>query len=232
MPRQTKSFWTISLLLLLLSATAYALKPNKQMALSVPIKLGSVFPEQFSEWHIDNSIMPLEPNPELLEKVTKTYDQTLSRTYINATGYKIMLSVAYGGNQSSDSTQVHRPEFCYTGQGFIIKSAKDTELSIRSKNLSVRQLIAEQGSRIEPITYWVTIGNNATKPGLGRKLLQIRYGLSGQVPDGLLIRVSSIDNSASDAYEKQADFINALSLVMNNNDRERVFGSETKSEWD
>lgn len=61
----------------------------------------------------------LEITPELANNLDKLYSQTLTRTYINNDGYRIMLSVAYGENQlSSDVTQVHRPEFCYVAQGF------------------------------------------------------------------------------------------------------------------
>ena len=39
------------------------------------------------------------------------------------------------------------------------------------------------------------------------RLAQLRYTLTGEIPDGILVRVSSIDRDESGAYERQADFI-------------------------
>lgn len=93
--------------------------------------------------------------------------------------------------------------------------------------LPIRRLLAINGARIEPISYWVTVGNEATQPGLGRKILQLRYGLSGKVPDGLLVRVSSIDDNP-EAYKKQNQFIIELAASMEKAEARRVFGRGTE----
>ena len=49
--------------------------------------------------------------------INKIYNQTLTRTYINPRGDRIMLSIAYGRDQS-DALQMHKPELCYPAQGF------------------------------------------------------------------------------------------------------------------
>ena len=46
--------------------------------------------------------------------------------------------------------------------------------------LPVKQLVACHGVRVEPITYWVTVGDTAaTTKGWERKLVKLRYGLTG-----------------------------------------------------
>lgn len=219
--------WLCSILLMALCILAWWLQPRNSIATAKPIKLEQVFPQHFGDWKIDTTVVPLEVSPELKAKVASTYDQTLSRTYIDAQGYRIMLSVAYGGNQSSDSTQVHRPEFCYSAQGFTISNGHNDTISIDGHMLPIRRLLAINGARIEPISYWVTVGNEATQPGLGRKILQLRYGLSGKVPDGLLVRVSSIDDNP-EAYKKQNQFIIELAASMEKAEARRVFGRGTE----
>lgn len=217
--------WLCTIFLLILIILTWFMRPTELMAKTHPLILTQVFPETFGDWRVDDSITPLEVSPELQAKLDKTYDQTLSRTYINSQGYRIMLSVAYGGNQSSDSTQVHRPEFCYTAQGFTISRPEDVTLKIAEQPLPVRRMVATLRERVEPISYWITIGDRATVPGMGRKLLQLRYGLTGRVPDGLLVRISSIDGAVAEAYMKQVGFMEQLHQVLVKKDNIKVFGS-------
>lgn len=200
------------------------LKPTEIIAENEPLIISKTIPETFGQWRIDESIIPLEISEELKLKLEKTYDQTLSKTYINDKGYRIMLSIAYGGDQSSDSTQVHRPEFCYTAQGFKVTENKESILHVLGHEIPVTQLIAQQDNRIEPITYWIMIGKNTSLPGFQRKLQQLKYGLSGKIPDGMLIRISSIDTDISKARAVQQEFINQLYSHIDTVQRQRFFG--------
>ena len=102
----------------LASATAaVAMVPRasvEEMTASMP--LDSLFPATFAGWKIDPDVVPLELSADLRKVIAESYDQTLARTYVNAQGYRVMLSVAYGGrrNQGMD---IHRPEVCYPAQG-------------------------------------------------------------------------------------------------------------------
>jgi EpsI family protein len=135
-----------------------------------------------------------------------------------------MLSVAYGGDQS-DNLAVHKPEVCYYVQGFEIFKIFADELITQYGKLPVKRLLAVKGNRNEPITYWVTVGNKAVLPGLDQKLQQLRYGLTGSVPDGMLVRVSSISTDNERAYQLQANFIQDLLIVIDGKDRVRLIGT-------
>lgn len=216
----------LSIALLFIFYLSEFMKPTIFMSSTQTVKIEEIIPNSFSGWKVDSSIIPLEISPELKSKLEKTYNQTLSRTYINKKGYRIMLSIAYGGNQSSDSTQVHRPEFCYTSQGFKITNVMDGSLVTNEINQPIRKLVATLNERIEPITYWVTIGRYSATSGIGRKLLQIKYGLLREVPDGFLVRVSSIDSDKNIAYQEQANFIVSLYSYLSEDARLRLFGSK------
>ena len=43
------------------------------------------------------------------------------------------------------------------------------------------------------MTYWFTVGDTAIKNKLQQRMVEVKLGLTGQIPDGLLFRVSSID---------------------------------------
>lgn len=216
------------LLMMMMVATsgmAIALKPSTKIAGQGPrFNLEAAIPERFGEWRIDPFITPVAMSPDVQAKLDALYDQTLSRTYINGRGQSVMLSIAYGGDQSTDKTQVHRPEFCYGAQGFRVSKSSEASLNLNQQSLPVRRLTASQGVRNEPITYWITVGDQVTLPGIGRKLVQMRYGLSGKVPDGMLVRISSISDDDASAYELQDEFIIQMLAAAKPEDRIRLAG--------
>jgi EpsI family protein len=185
--------------------------------------LASMVPQSFGEWHEDTSIVPLQVDPATQAKLDKIYNQTLSRTYVNRAGQRIMLSIAYGGDQG-DNMGVHKPEVCYTAQGFDVSGARTGSINTGYGALPVKRLYAVAGARNEPITYWITIGKKATLPGMEQRLQELRYGLTGMVPDGMLVRVSSIGADAPAAYALQESFINALLRSMDEASRVRLIG--------
>lgn len=201
-----------------------ALTPTQRIAdQQEKIDLEIMIPAKFGDWQIDKSIVPLQIDAETQDKLDKIYNQTLARTYVNSQNERIMLSVAYGGDQS-DNLAVHKPEVCYYVQGFEIMKILSDELATQYGKLPIKRLLAVKGNRNEPITYWVTVGDKAVLPGFDQKLQQLRYGLTGNVPDGMLVRISSIDNDNNKAYQLQTIFIQDLLLAVNAKERIRLIG--------
>ena len=63
------------------------------------------------------------------------------------------------------------------------------------------------GTRYEPVTYWLTMGNQVVRSQLDKRWVQIRAFLTGESPDGLLFRVSSIDRDPDSAFAMQQKFV-------------------------
>jgi len=206
-------------------AAAIAMVPRvgvAEMTASVPLE--TLFPPQFGSWRIDPTLIPIEPNAEMRKVLAEAYDQTLARTYVNAQGYRVMLSVAYGGrrNQGMD---IHRPEVCYPAQGLAIRS--DTRKSIFElgpDRLLINRLVAGTGNRNEPISYWLVIGRGVASFGYGHRLALLKYGLTGHVPDGMLVRVSSIDDDEAYAFARQEEFMRDMLAAMTPDFRNRLLG--------
>ena len=135
-----------------------------------------------------------------------------------------MLSIAYGGDQSR-AMQVHRPEVCYVSQGFQVGSLSKDFIDTSGAKVPVMKLIAKQGSRIEPITYWVMIGDSAVRGNLEQGFARLKYGLTGKIPDGLLFRVSSIQADEAKAYQAQDTFTRDLLRAMSPSGRQRIIGN-------
>lgn len=215
----------IGIAMLMSVGASIAMRPTLKIAdQTEQVNLEAIFPKSFSEWKIDDKIIPLQADPERQNLINKIYNQTLSRTYYNQAGQRVMLMVAYGSNQS-DSLQVHKPEVCYKGQGFDILKIVATKMLTEYGEIPVRRLLAVQGSRSEPITYWFTVGNSVASSALDFKLRQLRYGLTGKIPDGLLFRVSTIDHDETAAYNAQDKFVQDLLKVITPKDRLRLIGA-------
>lgn len=208
------------------AAAGELLKPHVQLADTKPkLELQALVPSTFSGWRELKDVTPVLPDPTVQAVLDATYSQTLARTYVNDRGQHVMLTIAYGSDQNSEATAAHRPEFCYAGAGFRVREHGTHAINLGAQSLTVRQLIGTRENRVEPISYWVTLDESATLPGIGRKLAQIRYGLKGQIADGMLIRVSTVDANVDAAYAVHDEFIRDLHNHLPESFRARFFGA-------
>jgi EpsI family protein len=210
--------------MLVASGLAVVLRPTENVAEqgSKP-NLETMIPRQFGEWSIDSSIIPIAPDPQEEALLNKIYSKTLSRTYVNAAGQRIMLSIAEGSEQSR-ALQVHKPEVCYASQGFQIGQMSKAQVDTGIGQIPVMQLVARQGSRNEPITYWIRTGDVLTRGWFEQNLARISYGLTGKVPDGLLVRVSNLSDDEHEAFRIQQVFLTDMLQSVRKEDRIRLVG--------
>ena len=189
------------------------------------INLEVIIPKEFGDWKMDmNSVEPLV-GTDVKGEINKIYDQTLSRTYVNSKDVHVMLAIAYGMDQRVD-TQVHRPEICYASGGFNIKKIGKIFLDTTFGKIPAMRMVAQQGNRNEPITYWIKIGNSLTRGWFEEKWATFKYELTGQIPDGLLFRVSTIANDEEVSYLVQKAFITDLLKSMRDADRQWLVGQQ------
>jgi EpsI family protein len=215
----------LAILMVSAGALAYMATPALKLAdQEGKLDLDSAFPEMFGDWRIDENITIVLPAPDVQAKLDRIYNQILSRTYINRRGERVMLAVAYGGDQS-DGTSAHKPEVCYPAQGFEIIANRRRSIDIGSRRMVVRQLVSQLGTRVEPITYWIVTGNKVVTSAIEQKMAQIGFGIRGFIPDGLLVRVSSIDRDTDRAFRTQQNFIQSIVTGMDEFQRAKVIGS-------
>jgi EpsI family protein len=187
------------------------------------ISLEAVVPKGFGDWTELPEQSAQVVNPQTKELLDKLYSQTLSRSYVNKQGYRIMLSLAYGDDQRG-GLQAHRPEVCYPAQGFRLGTVEDGTLATSFGNIEVRRLRTSLGARSEPITYWLTVGDQIVRSGFDKRIAQIRLGLTGQIPDGLLFRVSSIDNDTARAFSMHQKFVSDMMASVPPKERKQLSG--------
>lgn len=215
----------IVLVLMLGAATLSVVAvPTKLLSDTRPgFELENAIPKAFGDWTVDPYMVPIPPSPDQEAAMSKIYDQILSRTYVNSRGERIMLSITYGSRQNQQM-RAHRQEVCYSAQGFKISQLHRLPMSVSGATVQSARMVATQGQRVEPVTYWFTMGDDAVMSYLDRELTQLKYAVAGQIPDGYLVRLSSLSANPKEAFERQADFANALMSSLDPELRARLTG--------
>lgn len=215
---------TLAALMCGASIAGYVARPNaKAGEKGASISLEAVVPKSFADWTLLPEQGAQVVNPQTQELLDKLYSQLMTRTYINREGYRIMLSLAYGDDQRG-GLQAHRPEVCYPAQGFKLGKIEDGALATSFGNIDVRRLNTALGARNEPVTYWLTVGDQVVQSNLDKRIAQIRLGLTGQIPDGLLFRISSIDNDNARGFAMQQNFAAAMMAAVPSPVRKQLGG--------
>lgn len=209
---------------------AEVLTPRRLMAQEQPLPpLEQLFALNCEGWVGSGAPTQMLVSPDVRAVLATLYQQTLTRIYTHPRQGAVMLAAAYGGDQS-DATRAHRPEVCYPAQGFTVHDVHRAVLTLgpaaQPRTLRVRRLQARLGTRHEPMTYWINTGGTVATSGLEQKLAQMREGLRGVVPDGLLVRVSTLDRDAPRGWRVQRQFLDALYRSTPVAWRHRLFGRE------
>lgn len=221
------SLRNILLLLLMLCSAAMAvvLKPTRFIAEpSVRMGYEQIIPKQFGDWKAEDDKGSLVVNPQQEAQLKNLYSEVLSRTYVHSqTGRKVMLSIAYSADQTHEN-QVHKPEVCYPAQGFELLGTQKDWVQTNFGKIPAMRVLARHGQRVEPVTYWIRIGDKVVRGAIEQNLARVQFGLLGRIPDGLLFRVSSIEENAVAAHRLQDQFVDDLLRVLSPEDRAQFVG--------
>lgn len=229
--RTRRNALAICALMLSSAAVAWKYTPHEKMAdLNRDLKLEIAVPKVFGEWQLEESGFKSVVNPQQTQLLDELYSQTLGRTYINASGQRIMLSIAYGKEQAGEN-QLHRPEVCYVAQGFKLERSGTSSLMLQGRNtaISLQRLMAQQSRRSEPITYWMRVGDDIVASGTDQRVSRVRHGMNGWVPDGILFRVSSLTDDRQSAFILHEKFIADLISAVDPATRRFLIGPVTPS---
>ena len=201
------------------AAAGAVLKPGDTRDCGNPDPLA---PHSFGEW---TALPPSGhvPNPQTKRMLDDIYAWVVERNYVNHHGDLIMLSMACGSDQRG-ALQAHRPEICYPAQGFTLEAKEDGTLSTSFGDIPVRRLTTSMGARHEPVTYWLTMADHVVRNDFDKRMVQFRLMLTGQIPDGILFRVSSIDRDAAHAFGLQQKFTADLLEAIGPESRRRLSG--------
>lgn len=208
---------------------AESIRPRRYLAdTRGPISLDKDVPKTLPGWVKFDGGQTVLPSPEVTAALARIYTDTLDRTFLDDDGQGVMLSIAYGRDQGNELNAAHRPEYCYRAQGFDLSQESLVSLDLGSTTINAISLLATKPGRTEHITYWLTIGTDIISKNIERKLSQIRYGLHGDIPDGVIFRISSINMNSADALALHNKFLRSLQPATPEPLRSLLFGRQTQ----
>lgn len=214
----------ICTLAVLSSILAYALRPNVYLADANPRKqLILELPSVLNGWQkISNDVAVVDPTQA--QVLNNLYTETFAATYRDQSNRRVILSVAYGRDQS-DGHAVHEPDLCYPAQGFSILESRSIKLKLGADySIGAKYLKTEKDDRSEPLVYWTTVGDQIYQGKLEKKRIGFAYALKNFIPDGLVVRVSTIESDEAFAKQLISDFVSDWYAVSSKSSRQRFFG--------
>lgn len=223
------SWTTVVICAILFAATYVAAIEARPTALWADVIKGpsynSIIPAKFGDWVLLPQQTSSIVNPVQEEELMKLYSETVSKTYLyKPTGQVIMLSMAYGRNQSTD-VQIHTPEQCYPSQGFRVDKRYDHEIQTQFGAIKAVRMETSMGLRKEPLTFFLRVGDSVARGSKERNLARLKMALHGYLIDGLLFRVSEITDDADASFKLQDKFIQDLLNAVSPEARPRLIGS-------
>lgn len=185
----------------------------------------SIIPAKFGNWVLLPQQTASIVNPVQEQELMKLYSETVSKTYLyKPTGQVLMLSLAYGRNQSTD-VQIHTPEQCYPSQGFRVEKRYDYEIPTQFGPIKAVRMETSMGLRKEPLTFFLRVGDSVARGSKERNLARLKMALHGYLIDGLLFRVSEITDDSEASFKLQDKFVQDLLNAVPPEARSRLIGS-------
>lgn len=209
---------------LVAAGAAEALRPRERMSLVAGAKLEDLIPKAFAGWKEEQTNAIVTPQSED-SLAAKLYSQIVGRLYGHPDHGYVMMLIAYGDTQN-DLLQLHRPEVCYPAFGFELINNRPAEI-ILSKHAMVpgRALTATMSSRTEHILYWTRLGEYLPRDGSEQRMAKLKNQFAGTVPDGVLVRLSSMMEDQNESYKLNERFAGDLLRAMPAKYRRALIGT-------
>jgi EpsI family protein len=207
-PSLTRRHMIMGGALLATSGLALARQPREVVPPLAPKKLEQLVPEVIGGWTFQSKSGLVLPAEDPLSD--NLYSHIVTRVYQSPTQLPIMMLIAYS-NKQNGMLQLHRPEICYPAGGFRLSETELDQLEIAAgKSLPIRHFSAESGSRNEQVLYWTRIGKEHPTSWFDQRMAVVRSNLRAEIPDGILVRVSTIAPNYQEARASLEGFARAL----------------------
>jgi EpsI family protein len=153
------------------------------------LRLEDIVPTSVGPWQAQTSGAFILPEDAA---AASAYDQIVTRRFAAATGPDVMLLIAHGAAQSG-LMRVHRPEVCYTSAGFQIRGLHSLDLAVSpGRTIAAQTFVGVRDDRVESVLYWTRIAGFFPRDLMAQRLIMLRLGLMGLIPDGVLVRLSAL----------------------------------------
>lgn len=205
--------FVVALLMIGSAGAAVYMMPPDRSGEPITVSLDAMIPESFGDWRVDRTLVPIPMSADVESALYAVYDAVLGRTYVDSKGSRVMLSVGYS-RQQGGVQKPHWQEICYRAQGFTVEDIIKGRATIAGRDIPVTRMVATMRSRVEPVTYWLTLGDHVVSGRWDRLRHLLSLGLERESAEGYLFRVSSVSADPERAFKQQVEFADALVRAM------------------
>jgi len=185
----------------------WARQPRQRIDYLGSSKLDDLIPQRVGRWEFaSTSGLVVPPEDKFADTI---YSQVLTRVYADEISPPVMLLIAQSAGQTG-ILQIHRPEACYPAGGYRLSNAMARALQVGPATIRANQLTATAPGRQEQILYWTRVGDAMPGSWADQRLTVARDNLKGQIPDAVLVRLSTIDPDRNSATERLGEFAAAM----------------------
>jgi EpsI family protein len=185
------------------SAVAFARQPQ----IASPVVEKKLFetwiPSEFGQWKTLSESGVVLPPPDALSD--RLYDNLVTRVFASAEGAPVMMLLAYN-NAQDGVLQVHRPEVCYPVGGYQLTETTQFDLATKHGPIPANFFTATGPDRVEQVVYFTRMGDAFPRSWLEQRVAVMKANLGGDIPDGVLLRVSSLGPDTQIAVDALTDF--------------------------
>lgn len=186
--------------LLGIGGAAVARQPKATATAVKKDALDKMIPLRVGDWEYRDASGIVLPPPDALSDAL--YSGLVTRSYAAPNRAPIMLLIAYS-NVQDGMLQVHRPEVCYPAGGYRLSPTRVEAVPNGVGGVIPANVFSADGvSRTEQILYWTRIGSRFPTSWVDQRMAVVRANLEGLIPDGMLVRISTL---APDMNAAQAD---------------------------
>ena len=180
--------------------------------------LDALIPKQLGDWQFETTSGLVLPPPDAT--ADRLYDEVLTRVYSRPDGAAVMFLVAYSSVQDG-LLQLHRPEVCYPSSGYKLSETQIRPVAFgNGDRVPARRFTAASPTRVEHVLYWTRLGQALPTSWSEQRLAVVRANLQGLIPDGVLVRMSNVENDAEKAFGVLEQFASNLAGSVTPNARQ------------
>jgi EpsI family protein len=193
---------------LLTAGVATAREPRHAIDLLGKRKVDKLIPTQIGRWTFySKSGLVVPPADQLSDQL---YSQLMTRVYAAPDALPIMMLVAQSGGQTG-ILQVHRPEVCYPAGGYRLSPSTRHIIALPGGgDLDTMAFSATDDNRVEQLMYWTRVGHDMPGNWAEQRWSVARANLRGDIPDAVLVRISTITPDRDAAMAALDEFTRAL----------------------
>ncbi len=171
-------------------------------------------------------------DPRWNESMKGDYDLVAAQAFQRGDGKKVIVVMTW--SRDGIRRAGHSQQMCYQAGGFTVTPPKSATVTTKAGKQDLIAFTANHGKQIEDVMYWrITGGKTDISTGQSRlvalrfdRLNRLAQHILGDMPDNLMVRVSSERSAPDEPATAQIDYIKGFLEMLPNSDRKLVMGTK------